>query len=369
MVDIYSPSGKEEDILDFLKTYLKRHRIPFQTQMVDENRYNLLIMPDSVNTKLAFIGHVDTVAAYDLEDYGFHEQGDNIRGLGTADMKGGCAAMIEAYLSFQELNRGHFPAALCLVVGEEETGDGADQLTKHLHVPWAIIGEPTNLIPCTSSYGYLEIQVAARGKRMHACLANREENAIEAMLRVMLHISHYMNQKQPEAVYNIRDLYSLRTGFTVAEHCEAWLDIHVPPTAAIGEMITDLEEVTLNPKSTGNTKIDHLQDNIFFNGEEKKNNINISFKTETIASGYAIPEKGPMFDTLKSIFNTSNIAWKTAAFPSHSDANQLWAAGIKPIVLGPGQLEKAHTQDESVSFDQICQASQIYLDILIKLCI
>ncbi len=98
MVDIYSPSGKEEEILDLLYGYLRRQKLPVVRQPVDESRHNLVVAPQGAEIRLAFIGHVDTVPAFDLDHYGYEEHGDQIRGLGAADMKGGCAAMVEAYL-------------------------------------------------------------------------------------------------------------------------------------------------------------------------------------------------------------------------------------------------------------------------------
>ena len=68
--------------------------------------------------------------------------------------------------------------ALALVVGEEEDGDGAVALGREFHFPWAIVGEPTNLQPCLSHYGYLEVQITTRGRRMHASLANKGQNPL-----------------------------------------------------------------------------------------------------------------------------------------------------------------------------------------------
>jgi acetylornithine deacetylase len=71
-----------------------------------------------------------------------------------------------------------------------------------------------------------------------------------------------------------------------------------------------------------------------------------------------------MVRSLKTIFADYALPWNPEAFRSHSDANLLWAAGAKPILLGPGQLEKAHSRDEDVSFQQVLTASRIYYDIL-----
>jgi acetylornithine deacetylase len=345
LVDIYSPSGKEEDVLDYLKGYLKRRGVPLALQPVDENRYNLIAVPEETDIRLALIGHLDTVSAFDLENYGYTEHGDLVKGLGTADMKGGCAAMVEAYLSLYESGRPLPPVALCMVVGEEESGDGADELMKGYHFPWALIGEPTDLAPCLKSYGYLEIYIAALGKRMHASLAGRRENAVKAMLSRILRLAYYIEKERPDLVYNIRDLFSSQAGFAVPERCEAWLDIHLPPSAPIGVILTELEEVAA-PQPAGVSDIE------------------VIFRSTTIDAGYELPEKGSIVENLKLTYDKHNLPWKTEAFSSHSDANQIWAAGTKPILLGPGKLEKAHTEDESISFQQVRLASEIYFDFI-----
>ena len=350
MVDIYSPSGKEEEILDFLHGYLKRHGLPVARQPVDDNRDNLVVAPQGAELQLALIGHVDTVAAFDLDHYGYEEHGDQILGLGTADMKGGCAAMVEAYLNLWERRGPGLPVALALVVGEEEEGDGARRLVKDFHFPWAVIGEPTDLRPCLGHYGYLEIQLSTRGRRMHASLANQGHNAVEGMLRLLLKVSRYLEEERPEFVYNIRDLFSSRAGFVVPDRCEAWLDVHLPPSAQIGEITLELDELLAR--------------------ERRENpNLDATLRFAMIHAGYEIPEKGAVMDALKSVYNRRGLSMEgLQSFRSHSDANELWAAGVKPLLLGPGQLEKAHAPDESVSFPQVCLSAELYLELVTSLC-
>ncbi len=346
MINIYSPSGKENDILDYLKGHLKRRGVKnVVSQDVDENRYNLIIPPESETIQLALIGHIDTVAAYDIEDYGFYEEGDRIYGLGAADMKSGCAAMLEAFLAFRAEQGNAIPVALCIVVGEEESGDGTKALINEYHFPWALIGEPTDLITCLSCYGYLEIQVAATGKRVHASVAGSRQNATETLLHTMLRVSHFLRESHPELIYNFRDLYSNPSGFSTPDRCEAWMDIHAPANAPLGEIVTAIEEVSLDLQAEKTMTEQH-------------------FHIETIDAGYRLPEKGAVVNSLKKAYKDLDITWETGDFHSHSDANQLWGAGIKPIVLGPGSLAEAHSTDESVSFSQVCRASELYLHMM-----
>jgi len=348
MIDIYSPSGKEEALLQYLKGYLKRRGFNVQSQPVDDNRYNLILAPATGDIQLALVGHLDTVTAYDLEHYAAVEKGDEILGLGAADMKGGCAAMMEAYMAFA-CEGSNVPAlALCLVVGEEETGDGAARLMKDFRFPRAIIGEPTGLLPCFKVHGYIETMISAHGKRLHASMAGRRENAVETLLERLIKVTHFFEHTHPELIYNIRDIYTASAGFAVPEYSEAWIDIHLPSGAVPGEIITELEEiVTLQ-------SLPHKR-------------IEVVFRTETIDAGYEIPEKGPASDCLRAAFSDHGLPWKTDVFRSHSDANQMFASGAKPILLGPGRLEKAHTQDESVSFREVRTAAEIYLDFVKRL--
>jgi acetylornithine deacetylase len=348
LVDIYSPSGKEEEILEYLHGYLKRRGLPVIQQEVDDNRYNLVILPPETEISVVLIGHVDTVMAYDLECFGYDKQGDSVVGLGASDMKGGCAAMIEAYRAAWESSDSRPPVALALVVGEEEDGDGAVALGREFHFPWAVVGEPTNLQPCLSHYGYLEVQITTRGRRMHASLANKNQNPIDSMLRFLLKISHYIETKRPEMVYNIRDLSSSQAGFAVPERCDAWLDLHLPPTAPVGEIILEMEDI-LNGERNGNHD---------FSG---------TLRFATVHGGYVIPEKGLLVGALKQVYDKHSLLWEPQSFRSHSDANLLWEAGMKPILLGPGELAKAHAPDESVSFEQVRLAAQLYYELLLAL--
>ena len=103
MVDLYSPSGKEEELTDLIEDHLKNTGLSVERQPVDETRANLLISAGAGTPNMLFLGHIDTVPAYDIEHYGFREKDGLIHGLGTADMKSGCAAMIEAFMSAAEL--------------------------------------------------------------------------------------------------------------------------------------------------------------------------------------------------------------------------------------------------------------------------
>lgn len=344
LIDIYSPSGKEEDIIDYMTGYLRRRGLPIMRQAVDGRRANLICSPAGDDAVLAFIGHLDTVTAYDFEDFGCRREGDLVKGLGSADMKGGCAAIIEAYTRLWEIYGERLNPALVLVVGEEENGDGAEALIEDYRFPWAVIAEPTGLRPCLSHYGYIAVHVETKGRRRHASLAGQDGNAVQDMLKVLMSLTSYCENKRPELVYNIRDLSSSGGGFVVPEGCSAWLDIHLQPDGPIGDVTVELDEIV---------------------AAERRNHpeLNVTLYFDTVHPGYQLPEKGPVVKALMDACNDRGVDWVPEAFPSHSDANILFSAGVRPIIFGPGRIENAHRPGEEVSLKEVITAAEVLLSV------
>jgi len=349
MVDIYSPSGKEEEILEYAEEYLKSHGMAVIKQEVGENRFNVIVLPEERDEiALCFVGHLDTVTAYDLEDYGFHEEGDIAFGLGTTDMKAGCAAMMEAFTVLAD-RVGTLPhVGLALVVGEEEDSDGAKTLVREYSFPWAVVGEPTNMLPCLGHYGYVEVLLRTGGKRAHSSMPELGQNAIETMLKLLLRVTEYAASLPHGLVYNIRELSGFPGGFVVPDACEAWLDLHLPPVSRVDVLKAELERIV----------------------EEASESIPgpyAEIRFEDTHSGYQISQDRSLVKNLKDVYRRMSLPWQPQDFRSHSDANVLWAAGVDPIILGPGCLEAAHTPEESVSFYQVVQAAQLYLNLALSL--
>lgn len=345
MVDIYSPSGKEEEVVAFLADWLGRAGFPVTLREVTEGRHNIEVLWPDAQPDVAFFGHIDTVAAFDIERYEFDEREGLIYGLGTADMKGGCAALIEAFLSYVESGNDPQRAGLFLVVGEEETGDGTAALLDDWRYPWAIVAEPTNLVPCLTHYSYVEMLVRAFGTRRHAAQAGQEYNAIFSMLRMLLRLAEWTEEKYPEAILNIRDLHSSESGFAVPDRCAAWVDLHLPPRAPLPDLSEGLEKLVQD--SLTGSAVTHYE---------------MGFPT--LAKGYELPDEGLLPELLAAAYRDLDMAFIPGKFHSHSDANLLWNVGCKPVILGPGQLARAHTRDESISFEQVARAARLYLAIL-----
>jgi acetylornithine deacetylase len=340
LIDIYSPSGKEREVQHFIEKYLHRQGLQPQLIAVEAGRSNVVVAPQQ--SELLFLGHIDTVPAFDLENFNYNRVDDTIYGLGISDMKGACAAMIEAFCTFNTVY-GRPPAAtLALVVGEEETGDGARQLLKHYSAKYAVVGEPTMLLPCFGHYGYIEIELSSRGKRSHASMATSESHAVTAMLKSLLKIIGFIEESYPDSIYNIRDVSSSEAGFAVPDRCSAAIDLHIPPRLSAANVCEALA-----------AQVDAL------------NTGALTCEFSTVDEGYRISENSTVHELIAAVVPQHTAT--NELFRSHSDANQLWTAGIKPVILGPGSLAQAHTEHESMSFSQLCDAASIYYRLLCTL--
>ncbi|MDW7709441.1 MAG: M20/M25/M40 family metallo-hydrolase [Deferrisomatales bacterium] len=332
LVERYSPSGKEQEALTYLEEVCAAHGCPYGVQPVDEDRYNLVLgRPDA---PLVFVGHVDTVDAWDLEDFGPAEVGGGwVRGLGAADMKGGCAALLEAYLVLREAGLGR-EVGLALVVGEEEEGDGAAAFLREARPGRVVIAEPTGLQLCTGHYGYVEAVLSARGRRAHASVPELGRNAAEAVLTVL----HGLLQEPSLAakdgpVLSIRHLETSNPGFAVPARAAAWVDLHVPPAYRVERVIGVVDRVVASAGGDAVT-------------------VNYPCRHE----GFSLDDDDPTIRAYRSAGGRD-----FGVFRSHSDGNLFHAAGVPAALLGPGSLDYAHTEEERVELAEVIEAAWVFV--------
>jgi acetylornithine deacetylase len=134
---------------------------------------------------------------------------------------------------------------------------------------------------------------------------------------------------------------SARAGFVVPDRCEAWIDLHLPPD-------TDplaLQE-TIRRIVAGSDR--------FIPG------LDLQVDFDFASRGYDLGTDNRLSDILQRIYPALGLELRLDAFRSHSDGNLFFAAGSKPIILGPGNLETAHTNDEQVIFSEVTAAARIY---------
>jgi acetylornithine deacetylase len=206
-----------------------------------------------------------------------------------------------------------------------------------------IIGEPTCLAAGFAHYGYLEAGFVTRGLRSHSSLPELGHNAVESMLRVLLMLGDdpLFDRAETEIVYSIREMRSARAGFVVPDRCDAWIDLHLPPD----HNPTVLQEEIRRIVAVAELTIPGLD-------------LDVSF--DFASAGYNLGTDNSPARILRDVYPKLTLPLQVEPFRSHSDGNLFFAAGVKPLILGPGSLETAHTPDERVIFEEVLSAARIY---------
>jgi len=294
---------------------------------------------------------VDTVGFSD-EEQDTRRDGDVLYGLGTADMKGACAAAVEAVLAIVAskvpLVRG---VCVALVVGEEEYGDGAQTLAQNVHAPLTVVGEPTALAPCLDHYGYYECRLSAKGTQAHAALPEFGANAIHDMLAWLMDVLEVAGGPGSPSgiVVNPREIAGGAGGFVVADNCEAILDLHAPP-------------------SVSREALEALIDEARRRAQAKTNAADLQFEEMFWGPGFSVDPQSPALKPVRAAFTARNLPWSPGVFRSHSDASQLHHPGETTVICGPGRLEVAHTRDEHIHLAQLREAAQLYGALFFSAC-
>jgi acetylornithine deacetylase len=357
-VEQYSPSYAEEPAMQVFAERLNESGVRYMRQPLPpgsgpaaDNRANLIIELGPQPSALMWVGHVDTVPLIDEEEQRLHRDGDILHGLGTADMKSGCAAIVEAVIAVAmsgvELARG---LTVALVVGEEEYGDGSEALLEWRTAPLTVIGEPTGLIPCIDHYGYYECRLTVQGARAHAALPEMGASAIHAMLAWMQLILESGVETTHGLSISPRQISGGASLFMVAQECEAAIDIHAPP-------------------GVEDSVIDNLIEQARAAAHATHPRCELQFEKLYWATGYTNPEDDPLLGAVCRAFEATGLDWSPTAFRSHSDGSLFHQKGSIPLICGPGRLEVAHTRHEHVSLQETREAARLYAAIIHAVCI
>lgn len=356
-VDTYSPSYAEEAIVDLLAEWLDEVGLAYGLQRVSEAdetpvRHNIIVELGPRPASLVLVGHIDTIPAWDEESACARIEDGKMYGLGTADMKSGCCAMLEAMLAVAraevELDRG---VTLALVVGEEEYGDGSEAFLEDRDPRLTVIGEPTGLRPCTEHFGYAEFVLEASGNPAHAAFPELGANAIHAMLGWLSRLLEEMREvTQPKQLaINPREISGGGDLFIVADHCTSGVDVHLGPGLDHDEVIALLD------RARAEVLADHAH-------------CELGFEETYYAPAYRLDTGDERLGPMARAFEAVGLGWEPSAFRSHSDGNMFRQHGALPIICGPGRLEVAHTRDEHVDLAELHRAARLYAAMIVESC-
>jgi acetylornithine deacetylase len=349
------------EIIQLLATWFEQVGFIIDIQKVPQthNKYNLLAKLGSGEGGLLLAGHSDTVPfdenSWQSDPFKILEKNDKFYGLGTCDMKGFFAFVLQACkgLTAKQLNK---PLYVLATADEETTMAGArffaaQQLMKP---DVAIIGEPTNLAPVIMHKGHMSHRITIQGKSGHSSKPNLGVNAIEIMSLV---IGQLMALKDKLAINYVNtafdvtaptlNLGAIKGGDNanrICGRCELDIDMRSLPGMTDSELINLLAEA-LKPIA-----------------EQYPNRV--SFEELHPSSPSFEQKQSSDFVTLAEEIS----GHKCCAVNYATEAPYIQQLGCQTIVLGPGSIAQAHQPNEFLAHSEIDNTNMILMEMINKYC-
>ncbi|MEO8096088.1 MAG: M20/M25/M40 family metallo-hydrolase [Acidobacteriota bacterium] len=323
LIDIDSVTPNEEQVGAYLVGYLNelagRTSGCVETMDVEPHRFNVLATWGDPVVTLST--HIDTVPPF----FGSREDDTHIWGRGACDTKGIIASMIFAAEAL--VTSGLRGLALLFVVGEERNSAGAIHAASHGRGSRYIInGEPTENKLALGSKGALRYEIIASGRMAHSAYPHLGESAIEKLLDALARIRQIPMPHDPALGSSTLNIGTLRGGRAP----------NVIPDDARAELFYRLVD-------SGDTLRAATIEAVRGCAEAK----------EILSIPAVILESVPGFETTVVSFTTDIPAFEGA-----------WG---KPLLIGPGSIHVAHTDQERIPKVEITQAVGIYQELVRRL--
>lgn len=183
---------ENEEIINYIEKVL------LQKGLKTEYKGKYLIMSTDKEPKLGFLGHTDTVEyidGWDTNPFELTKKENILYGLGTADMKGGIAAMMDAVIEtdFSTLKHG---IKLYFTYDEERNFGGIYDIVKsnEKFPELMIFGEPTDNEILVGSKGLLEVDISFNGIKAHSSNPEKGKSANMNAVKFIYELNEFYNK-------------------------------------------------------------------------------------------------------------------------------------------------------------------------------
>jgi len=197
-------------------------------------------------TGVLFSGHLDTVPVGQNWTRNQGEvDGTRVYGRGTADMKGGVAAILTAA---QDLVKKKVPFSVALTTDEETVMSGAVRLAEREELrdaPFILVCEPTDFKVVTREKGLLQLRIRTSGKAIHASTPQLGDNAVMKM-NALLNALQQLVKIPEDPLEQLTVVPGTICGGVkvnvVPDSCEMELDVRIPPGDSVKATREMIEE-------------------------------------------------------------------------------------------------------------------------------
>ncbi|WP_298774468.1 acetylornithine deacetylase [uncultured Shewanella sp.] len=349
-------------VIDLLSNWFSDAGFKCQTQAVTDSRdkHNFLAQIGQGTGGLLLAGHTDTVpfdeGRWSQDPFTLTEKNDRWYGLGTCDMKGFFALVLEAIkeVPLDKLKR---PIYILASADEETTMNGAKAFAKAKSIApdYAIIGEPTSLKPVYMHKGHLTQGIRVTGRSGHSSDPSKGLNAIEVMHLVisqLLKLKQFLSENYHESAFsvphptmNFGHVHGGDAANRICGCCDLHIDLRPTPCVSIEE----LEQLV------------------------------IQYLAPVCNQYPGAIEIAPLYPASESFAGKLDDPWtQIVAKLSNNQAEVVNYAteapyikqlGCQTLVLGPGSIDQAHQPDEYLDVDYISRTKELIKNLIYHACI
>ena len=323
-------------------------------------KVNLIATLGQGTDGLVLAGHTDTVpfdsTGWSSDPFVLDQRDGRLYGLGTCDMKGFLALIVEAV---RDLRAGDLRRPLVvLATADEETGmAGARALVESGRRPGrhAVIGEPTGLRPVHLHKGVMMEAVRVHGYSGHSSDPSLGNSALEGMQRVLNDLLAWRQQIQSRHVdrrFHV-PVPTMNPGFIhggdnpnrICGDCELHIDIRPLPGMRTEDVRGALAQRL--PRVLANSGL-RLEFEPLFPGVPP-------FETPAGADIVRAAEALTGSDSGAVAFGT--------------EGPFLQALDMDVVILGPGDIDQAHQPDEFLAVDRLEPTVDLLRALIRRFCV
>lgn len=357
-LDTTNPPGNERQAVEVISEYLKPYGFECHFIEHEPQRATLLarLKGQGERGAVVFNGHVDVVpvgaGSWEQPPFEGVIAGGKVWGRGSADMKGGVAAMLAAAKAISQANlplKGDL--ILTATAGEEVNMLGARSLAALPEAKnWqaVIISEPTANKLGLAERGVFWPEITTYGKTAHGSTPQLGINAVMMMVKVLSEFERLEIPFQPHPVLGnfTRSVNTIQGGVkvnVVPDQCSVMVDMRTLPGQDHAELLRQLESFLTSLEA----QIPDLKASIRLTYElppaetpESAQPVQQFLSAAKSRCGIEIPVIKVPFATEAAIFVP------TLAVPT--------------LIFGPGDPALAHQPDEFIEIAEMEKAAKIY---------
>lgn len=309
---------------------------------------------------LYFSGHYDVVPAQRRDQFEPFVRKGYLHGRGSADMKGGIAAMVYAMHALRSAGFEPKGRLISVSVPDEETSGprGTQALVRAGLVERDAIGmltaEPTSDMVWNGNRGVISMRVTVRGRPAHVGLHFRGVNAFKGMLRLAERFEALERRIAPRrTTHGIRPDRARHSILLLGGEMSGGDNFNVVPDRASFTV-----DRRTNPEEDFATERERLFDVI-----RQARADGIDCEAEVLQEGIAAatPASGAFGRAFSSTVRT--VTGRTPRFeicPGVLETRHYAGIGIPAFAYGPGTLNVSHGPHELVSVEGLVRCAEVY---------